>query len=226
MCGRFVISSSQEIIEEVFGVRVEGEWEQRFNVAPTQSVPVVLSRDGVRVLRRMRWGFTPSWARPKRGPRGGVQLPDFINARSESIAEKPSFRDAWKLRRCLLPANAFYEWKRVAEGKLPYAIDLPDGAPFAMAGVWEEWVSPEGEVRVGVCVVTTQACEDMQSVHPRMPVLVHADHHELWLSGATPESLLRGIMAPIPDGILRVYAVGDRVNRADQDDPDLLIPRQ
>ena len=131
------------IIEEVFGAQVPNDMGARFNIAPADTIPVVVSEKSERRLRRMRWGLTPAWARQKTGPRGGIQVPSWINARCETIAEKPSFRDAFHHRRCLLPADAFYEWKSDATGKTPYAICLVDGSPFAMAGVWEAWASPQ-----------------------------------------------------------------------------------
>ena len=225
MCGRFVLSSPKEVIEEVFGVTDAGIVDARFNVAPAQTVPVVLEGPHGRGIRRMRWGLTPRWAKMKRGPRGGAQVASFLNARSETISTKPSFREAFAQRRCLLPANAFYEWQHTKSGKIPHAIGLAGSTPFAMAGIWEPWVSAEGELREGVCVVTTRANAEMQNLHERMPVLIHRDHYEFWLRNDTPPALLRGLMEPIPEGILRVYPVGDEVNRADAEGPSLLAPR-
>ena len=225
MCGRFVISSPSEIIEETFGVVPSGDTGPRYNVAPTQPVPVILQEASGRGCRSMRWGLTPAWAKAKRGPRGGLQVPSFINARSESVETKPSFREAFASRRCLLPANAFYEWKKTPGGKVPHAIGFPGHSLFAMGAVWEAWSSPENGVREGVCVVTTRACAELVALHDRMPVLIHRDHFDLWLSDRTPAPLLRGLMEPIPDGLLSVYPVGDSVNRADAEGESLLAPR-
>ena len=225
MCGRFVISSPREVIEEVFGVAPKGPHGPRYNVAPSQPVATVFGGTEGRVSRMMRWGLTPAWSKEKRGPRGGLQLPSFINARSETIEVKPSFRQAFSKRRCLIPANAFYEWKKTPEGKRPHGIAF-EGLPlFAMAGIWESWSSPEEGAREGACVVTTRACAELAPLHDRMPVLIHQDHFNLWLADETPASILRGLMEPIPDGLLQVFPVGDAVNRAGAEGEALLARR-
>jgi putative SOS response-associated peptidase YedK len=213
------------VIEEVFGVAQQEVLLPRYNVAPTQPILVAIQDAGSRALRTMRWGLTPRWARAKVGPRGGLQLSSFINARSESIEVKPSFREAFSRRRCLIPANAFYEWKNTPDGKRPHAIAFEGFPLFAMGGIWETWSSEEGESREGACVVTTRATSRLTELHDRMPVLIHQDHFDLWLGERTPSPVLRGLMEPIPDGLLTVYPVGDDVNRADAEGETLLAPR-
>jgi putative SOS response-associated peptidase YedK len=224
MCGRYVITSSAEVIAQLFGARIEAEFRPRFNVAPTQRIPVVHVVDGARHLSSMRWGLTPSWAKPKIGPRGGIRLPDFINARSETAASKPSFRSAWKHRRCILPADGFYEWKKAPDGnKQAHYIRLHHPQAFGMAGIWELWTSPDGETRFGACVLTTQGCAELKGLHDRMPVILHPDHYASWLDPASKGDALQGLMQPLPDGLLRVYPVSNRVNRPKEDDPGLLL---
>ena len=224
MCGRYLLSTSAEIIAGLFQAEACSEFEPRYNIAPTQQIPVVLQGQDQRSLRSMRWGLTPHWAKAKIGPRGGVQLPDFINARSETAANKPSFRDAIRQRRCLVPADGFYEWKKTTEGKQAHLIRFLKPQVFAMAAIWEAWISPEGQARQGVCILTTAGNTELRALHDRMPVILHPDRYAVWLNPRNSPENLTGLLQPLPDGFLQVQAVSNRVNRTQEDDADLLLP--
>jgi putative SOS response-associated peptidase YedK len=224
MCGRYLLSSSAEIIAGLFQAEALLELMPRYNIAPSQQIPVVLQGQEQRIFQAMRWGLTPRWAKAKIGPRGGVRLPDFINARSETAADKASFRDAIRQRRCLVPADGFYEWKKTEDGKQPHLIRFCRPQVFAMAGIWETWVSPEGQARQGVCILTTGGNAELRDHHDRMPVILHPDRYGAWLNSDNQPSNLAALLQPLPDGFLQVQPVSNRINRPQEDDADLLLP--
>ena len=225
MCGRYLLSTSAEIIADLFQVNPVPGFQPRYNIAPSQRVPVVALDEGRRRIKTMRWGLTPSWAKVKIGPRGGVRLPEFINARSETVLKKPSFRTAFRQRRCIVPADGFYEWKKgVSGGKQAHCIRFVDRQVFGLAAIWEAWTSSEGEQRQGVCVLTTQSNTDLSALHDRMPVVLHPDHYEFWLNPLSGLAPLEALLQPLPDGFLEVHAVSNRVNKPGQDDMGLLNP--
>jgi putative SOS response-associated peptidase YedK len=225
MCGRYLLSTSAEIIAGLFQAELTTEFQPRYNIAPSQMIPVVEFAGKSPRLSLMRWGLTPSWAKAKIGPRGGVRLPDFINARSETASAKPSFRAAFRQRRCIVPADGFFEWKKESGGsKQAHCIRFRDRQVFGMAAIWEAWTSSEGALRQGVCVLTTQGNTDLKTLHDRMPVVLHPDHYELWLNPASALAPLEDLLRPLPDGFMEVYPVSNRVNKAGQDDADLLNP--
>ncbi|HEY1153931.1 MAG TPA: SOS response-associated peptidase, partial [Pseudolabrys sp.] len=164
MCGRFVITSPPDAMRRLLRYREQPNFPARYNVAPTQPIPVVRLINGARTFTLMRWGLLPGWVKE---PKGFTLL---INARAETAAEKPAFRNALKRRRCLLPADGFYEWKREGALKQPYFIRRRDRAPFAFAGLWETWSGPGGEEIDTAAIVTTDASADIAGLHHRMPV--------------------------------------------------------
>ncbi|WP_373535901.1 SOS response-associated peptidase [Microcoleus sp.] len=180
MCGRFTLNTSAQIIGEFFKLSEVPDIKPRYNIAPTQSIATVTvePEQMQRQLQFMRWGLIPSWAKDmKIGSK-------MINARSETVAEKPAFRSAIKHRRCLIVADGFYEWLPQGKHKQPYYFQMSEGEPFAFAGLWENWESPEGEKIVSCTIITTAANETVQPVHDRMPVILPDSAWEEWLDPA------------------------------------------
>lgn len=189
MCGRFILGGNVQALAEQFSFTLEGvrEFPPRYNIAPSQPVAVVRARNvkGDRELALLRWGLIPGWAKD---PAMGNPM---INARAETAAEKPSFRAAFKRRRCLILADGFYEWKKVPGGKQPYHIRREDGAAFAMAGLWEHWQAPDGGEVSTCAILTTSANAMMAAIHGRMPVILAAEHHSQWLDAMDAVSRTR-----------------------------------
>lgn len=208
MCGRYTLTAVADELVETFDVpSLELEYRPRYNVAPGQDCPIVAADRRGRRMGLMRWGFEPQ--RPP-SAKGG-----WINARAESVMRRASFGEAFHRRRCLVPADGFYEWRRDDGGKTPFWFHLPDGGIFSFAGIWE------GRT---FAILTTEANEDVRTVHDRMPVLVAPGDRGAWLDRETPASELLRIMAPSPAGTLGSHEVSRRVNRTDQDDPGLVEP--
>jgi putative SOS response-associated peptidase YedK len=182
MCGRYMITSGFEAMARLFEAELGelGPEEVRPNVSPTEQVPVVISVDGARSIEAMRWGFIPHWYK---APTGG---PLLINARSEKIAERPAFREAIRTRRCLLPANGFYEWQGDKGARVPWVIRPAAGGLVALAGLWREWRGPNGAVIPSVAIVTCPANAALREIHERMPVLIRPDDFALWLGELGP----------------------------------------
>lgn len=218
MCGRYELHSTPAAIALAFGLGRPPDVRARYNVAPMTDVPIVrLNADGERELVRVRWGLVPRWAKDTSI---GNKL---INARGETIAEKPSFRMAYRRHRCLLPADGFYEW-RAAGGeharKQPLHIGMKDGALFAMGGLYERWLSPEGEVLDTCTIVTTPANELLRPVHDRMPMIVAARDYGRWLDPA--DAGVAELIAPYPSAEMAYYPISARVNSVRHDDPGLI----
>ncbi len=206
MCGRMAITLPHEAVVEMFGAAPANDLPDtpNYNVCPTVNVPVVTSDDGVRRLRPMRWGFIPHWYKK---PNGG---PLLINARAETIAEKPAFRAACRERRCLLPVTGFYEWYRDGDTKpLPWFIQRQDGEPLVMAGIWQDW-EQDGAVISTCAIVTTRANEAMARIHHRIPVILTAKDWPLWLGEAGKGA--SQIMKSAPEDALLFHRVGTEVN--------------
>ena len=219
MCGRYVLASPGELIAGHFGLAGVPVYAPRYNIAPTMDALVVRETPdgGTRSQRNeavtLRWGLVPAWA--KDAGVGGR----MFNARAESVADKPAFRAAFRRRRCLVPADGFYEWQPVAGGrKQPWFIRLASGAPLALAGLWEHWRGPDGDAIATFTIVTTAANEAMRALHDRMPVLVAPADHDEWLSSPNPSALF----APWAGEPFELRPVGTRVNSARNDSPDLL----
>lgn len=220
MCGRYTLSTRPEVIAEMFGVVEVPRIEPRFNIAPTQSVPVVRedARRGERSVALLHWGLIPSWAED---PRIGNKM---INARSETVVSKPSFRSAFKSRRCLVVTDGFYEWRKTPGGKQPYLIRRPDASPFAFAGLWEFWRGA-GEPIESCTILTTEANELMRPLHDRMPVILAPESYEAWLDPSNKDTdRLQELLVPEPDGKLVAFPVSKRVNSPSNDDPSLVEP--
>jgi putative SOS response-associated peptidase YedK len=219
MCGRFCYFSPAEAVTRLFGARVPNDPAPRYNIAPTQDAPVIRADADGRTLVGLRWGLVPFWAKdPKIGNR-------MINARGETVAAKPAFRAAFRKRRCLVIADGFYEWQKVAGGKQPWLIAQADGEPFAMAGLWESWRPAEDAAPLETCTIITTAANDMmRPLHDRMPAILDGAAIDRWLDPAAEPAALEPLLAPAPDGILRAVPVSRRVNSPANDDPALIEP--
>lgn len=221
MCGRYSQTQTGEAIAIAFGLPHRPDLAPRYNVAPGQNIAVIgrANAQSPRQLKSLRWGLIPRWAKDHRV---GYKL---INARSETAATKPSFREALAKRRCLIPADGFYEWQKTTEGKQPFYFHRVDQAPFAFAGLWERWRSPEGEVVTSCTVLTTAANALLKPIHERMPVILPTDAYEPWLDpNLTDARQLQRWMQPDDPESMRCYAVSPRINKPSHDGPDCLTP--
>ena len=216
MCGRFAFYSPTEAAAALFGVSGSVDVQPRYNIAPTQYVAAIRNgEEEQRELVKLRWGLVPFWAKdPSIGNR-------MINARAETVAEKPSYRNAYKHRRCLVLADGFYEWRRQGDVKTPYYISLASGQPFALAGLWENWTDKEsGESLQTTTLITTDANDFMAPLHHRMPVILEAATATDWLAGSP--DLLDDVAAITPP--LQAWPVDRRVNNARNEGDDLVRP--
>jgi len=217
MCGRYTLYTHEDDLATLFEVETY-PLTLRYNIAPTQSVPVIRQRrDGPRVMEEMRWGLVPHWVKDAKAFKTNL-----FNARSESAAEKPSFRDAMKTHRCIVPASGFYEWRQVDGAKQPYYVYRADGKPMAFAGLWA--VNKAGDAPLVSCtVLTTAANEDMRELHDRMPVILEQDEWERWLDvdEADPQRV-EDLLDPAPPGLLRMHPVSRSVGSPRVDDPSLV----
>jgi len=228
VCGRYTLFTPRETLAERFGVRVPDDHGPRYNCAPGQSLPVVTSEAPDRLVRQ-EWGLVPPWADDATGAQ--------INARGETVGEKPTFREAFESRRCLVPADGFYEWVDRPGGKRPYRVAFEDDRPFAMAGIWTRWTpqttqaglsefgsggptSPEP--RETFAVVTTEPNDLVADLHGRMAVVLAPDEEATWLEG--PPSAARDLLDPYPADEMTAYEVSTRVNDVSNDDPQLVEP--
>jgi putative SOS response-associated peptidase YedK len=219
MCGRYAITSAPEAIRRLFGYDEQPNFPPRYNVAPTQPVPIVRMMEGKRRFALVRWGFIPSWVKDPR------TFSLLINARGESLGDKPAFRAAMRYRRCLFPADGFYDWRREGERVRPYYVRLKGGGPMAFAGLWENWMGPHGEEMETAAIVTTRANRLLAPIHPRMPVIVPPDAFDLWLdSGKVDATTAAALIAPAPEDMLEMHEVSPAVNSAASDTPDLIAP--
>lgn len=224
MCGRYSIGTKPDVLAAVFKLATMPLFEPRYNVAPTQLAPVLrMDASGRLCLDFLKWGFIPSWADdPAIGNR-------MINARAETAAEKPAFRKAFQQRRCLIPADAFYEWKKVGRKKQPYAVRMRDGGPFAIAGLWETWraktADEEAREIESFTILTIEPNDLVKELHDRMPAIIDPADYAKWLDPTCNdvESLKTILRAPPPEEMI-AYPVSPRVNRAESEGPDCLQP--
>jgi putative SOS response-associated peptidase YedK len=221
MCGRFARKSTQEVLADWFGFELEDMpwYVPSFNVAPQSVQPVVrLNSDaGNREFALMRWGLVPAWAK---GAKIGYST---INARAEDVASKPAFREAFKKRHCLIPADRFYEWMRLdAKSKRPFAIALKSEEPFAFAGLWESWRPIDGESLETFTILTTSENELMRPIHDRMPVILEPRDYDRWLDAGDPARPAVDLLRPYPAEKMLAWPVSDRVGNVRNNDPALL----
>ncbi len=221
MCGRYTLISAPEAIRILFGYDDRPNFPARYNVAPTQPIAIVRLVEGKRRFALMRWGLLPSWVKDPKA------FSLIINARGEGITEKPAFRAAIKRRRCLIPADGFYEWKAGKSRKQPHFIHAKSGAPLALAGLWETWTGPNGEELDTAAIVTTTANPGLSALHDRMPVIVAPEAFDVWLGegeaeGAADLNAAMALIRPAPDNLLEAYPVSTGVNHVANDYPKLL----
>jgi putative SOS response-associated peptidase YedK len=219
MCARYAITSSPEAIRALFGYADKPNFPPRYNVAPTQPIPIVRLEEGERRFALVRWGLIPSWVKDPR---------DFsllVNARGESVLDKPAFRAAMRYRRCLVPADGFYEWTSAGGARRPHYVRLKSGGPLAFAGLWETWTGPDGEEMETATIVTTKANRQLAAIHDRMPVIVPPDAYDFWLDCRRVDAqTAAALIVPAREGLLEVYEVSTAVNRAAHDSPTLIEP--
>jgi len=217
MCGRYAVTSAPEAIRALFGYAEQPNFPPRYNIAPTQPIGIVRLVEGKRQFALVRWGLLPSWVKD---PRSFSLL---VNARGESLADKPAFKAAMKYRRCLVPADGFYEWKATGTRKQPYYVHAKSGQPLAFAGLWEAWTGPNGEEMETAAIVTTRVNRALADIHDRMPVVVSPDTFNLWLDCTNVDAeTAASLGAPAPENLLEAYEVSTAVNRTANDNPDLI----
>jgi putative SOS response-associated peptidase YedK len=219
MCGRYRLSRRKQLIEEYFASvsRGEEDWSPRYNIAPTQPVPVIRQnpKEPVRELSLMRWGLIPSWAKDSAG------AASMINARSETASTKPAFRDALKSRRCLIPADAFYEWSQTGKAKQPYCFEVNEGELFAFSGIWDRWKDASGQWVKTCSILTTTPNAVTSTVHDRMPVILDPDSYDLWLDpGMRDVTAAAELLKPFDGRFMRRYPVSTRINHVANDDEE------
>jgi putative SOS response-associated peptidase YedK len=219
MCGRFVIISPPAALRQIFGYVEQPNFPPRHNIAPTQPVPVVIVENGVRHFRLMRWGLLPAWVKDP------SKFTLLINARAETVKEKPAFKNAMKRRRCLIPADGYYEWQHFEKRKRPYFIHRRDGTPIGLAGLAETWIGPNGEELDTVAIVTAPASADLAVLHHRVPVTIGASDFARWLdcSDDNAETVVALLTSP-REGEFVWHEVSTRVNRVANDDAQLILP--
>jgi putative SOS response-associated peptidase YedK len=222
MCGRYRLSRRKQLVEEYFDSAPSDEdWSPRYNIAPTQQVPVIRQnpKEPVRELSPMRWGLIPSWSKDSSG------AARMINARSETASTKPAFRDALKSRRCLIPADGFYEWKRDGKTKQPYCLEVNDGELFAFAGLWDRWKDPNGNWMKTCSILTTTPNAVTSAVHDRMPVILEPDSYDLWLDpGMQNVAAVSDLLKPYDARAMRCYPISTRINHVANDDEACSTP--
>ncbi len=219
MCGRYTLTTDIRQLADRFHFVAEGlDLLPSYNTAPRQPVLTIVREDG-NVGRIMKWGLIPSWARD---PSVANKM---INARSETVAEKPSFRAALAKRRCLIPADGFYEWQKTASGKRPMRITLASGEPFAFAGLWETWNTPKGDTVHTCTILTTSANETLSPIHNRMPVILTREAEDIWLDHTIQDkSLLKSLFVPYDPSETVAYEVSTLVNSAANNVPEAISP--
>lgn len=210
MCGRYALTSPPAAIAERFRLLWAPEVQPHYNIAPGQMIPVVRATEQGRELVFLKWGLIPHWAKDAH------IATRLVNLRAETLDSR--FRDAYRHRRCLVPADAFYEWKRVAKRKQPYCVRMRDDAPFGMAGLWERWKTQDGEVVETCAIVTVDANERVAPLHDRMPLIVAPADYDAWLAAETQ------VPVPVPAEAMVAYAVSPLVSNAKNDVPACLIP--
>ena len=218
MCGRYTLTAQLSFLADLFGFDAQGvSYAPSYNIPPTQEVLVVTAEGGRRQAQTMRWGLIPSWAK-------GLSMGNrAINARAETLDERPAFKEALTSRRCLVPADGFYEWRRQAGRSLPYRAVLRSGGPFAFAGLWDQWLSPDGELVRSCAIVTTSANEVMAPIHDRMPVILPRKYWEVWLDHRVQSvPFLKSLLKPYLSEEMCAYPVPPLVNSPLNNSPEVI----
>jgi putative SOS response-associated peptidase YedK len=219
MCGRYLITTAPEAMRRLFRYPEQPNFPARYNVAPTQPIPIVRLTEGERHFALVRWGLIPAWVKDPRA------FSLILQARSDSVIDKPSFRNAMKRRRCLIPADGFYEWNEDSTPRRPYVVRPRDGGPVAFAGLWECWMGPNGEELETAAIITTDANRALHPIHHRMPVVVPPDAFDFWLDCAKVDALTAAaLLVPAPHDLFEAYEISSAVNRVANDTAALLQP--
>ena len=218
MCGRYAITTAPEAIRQLFRYLEQPNFPPRYNVAPTQPVPIVRMAQGKRQFALVRWGLIPAWVKDPR------TFSLVINARAESVLDKPAFKNAMKYRRCLFPADGFFEWERKGEKKRPYFVRRKGGGPLAFAGLWEVWTGPNGEEQETAAIITTTASRSIAHIHDRMPVILSPEAFDFWLDPKVDAETAAAAIQPAKDDAIEHYEVSRAVNRFENDSPKLVEP--
>lgn len=220
MCGRYAFTLPSQAMAEIFSLSNLIDSVPRYNIAPTQPVIAIWNEPAGRLAKLARWGLVPNWVKDPR------EFPLLVNARAETMAQKPAFRDAVKHGRCVLPASGYYEWRTLPNGKKqPFFITRADGSPLALAGLYSNWIGPEGEEVDTVATITVPAGPDVAHIHDRMPAILHDGEIDAWLDvRGTRFDELSASIAPQPAGVMASHPVSTRVNAAANEGPDLIVP--
>lgn len=219
MCGRFALTANPETIQQAFDLTIMPEvMAPRYNIAPTQPVAVI-TNEAPQTLTLLRWGLVPSWSKD-------LAIGNkMINARGESVADKPAFRAAFKRRRCLIPTDGFFEWRADGSKKTPLFIHMKERELFALAGLWEVWRAADGEELRTCTIITTEPNDFMQSIHNRMPVILRREDYATWLAaGEQPADMLQALIKPFDAASMTAYEVSTAVNRPSNDTPQVIEP--
>jgi putative SOS response-associated peptidase YedK len=218
MCGRYRLSRRKQVVEEYFGSAPwDDDWNPRFNIAPTQQIPVVRQhpKEPIRQLSLMKWGLIPHWAKD------GSIAASTINAKSETAATKPAFRDPLNFRRCLIPADGFYEWQRTGTGKQPFCFEVNNGELFAFAGLWDGWKNAGGQWIKTCTILTTTPNSVTSAIHDRMPVILDRESYDLWLDpGMQNVTDISELLKPFDARLMRCYPISTRINQVANDDEE------
>jgi putative SOS response-associated peptidase YedK len=219
MCGRYSITTAPEAMRALFRYGEQPNFPPRYNIAPTQPVPIVRLVEGQRQFALVRWGLIPPWVKDPK------TFSLLINARCESVLDKPAFRNAMRRRRCLFPADGFYEWKRVGDRKRPYYVRLRSHTPMAFAGLWETWTGPNGEEMETAAIITTPANRVLNPIHDRMPAVLSLDAFDFWLDSGRVDALTAAaLLVPARDDLFEFHEISTAVNRVANDSPALIAP--
>lgn len=215
MCGRYSIGTDIQQIANELKAEVPEDFRPKYNAAPSQLLPVVGNNHRKKVML-YEWGIIPHWIRE------GEQSKRLINARAETVNEKGTFKHAFHKRRCLVPADGYYEWKKTDQGKVPYRIVLNHEQPFVFAGLWSTHQNENGNDVRDFCIITTRAADNIAHIHDRMPVILEKESWDFWLSDTEDEEGLLDILRPLKESKLKSYIVSKRVNNVQNDDPELV----
>jgi len=214
MCGRFAMTESEEKVMNDFQIQHSGVLlKPRYNISPSQYIPVIVQQDGMRRLETRKWGLIPFWAKTPK---------PMINARAETASEKPAFKQAFRKRRCLIPASGFFEWAKKDVEKQPHFIFLQDKSPMAFAGLWEEWSDPDGKIFKTCIILTVEANSFLQCIHHRMPVILTAANGMNWLEPTETEVSLQNLLIPFASERMRSWRVTSKVNVPSFDNPSCI----
>jgi putative SOS response-associated peptidase YedK len=219
MCGRFGISLDRELIEQHFGAKFEADFRPRYNAAPSQSLPVILNEDP-KTIRFISWGLRPAWLKKAAGRK------ELINVKAETLRDRPTFKGDLTRRRCLVPADGFYEWQKTGKPKIPYRISLKSGELFAFAGIWQDNTGEDGNPLRTFAIITTAANSLVGQIHDRMPVILKKDDEKRWIDTDITTEKLLSFLRPYPANFLQMYEISSRVNRTTEDLPELIKPVQ